>query len=138
MCFSCLLRLRLCLCLAFALPFAARTVPLPCDFAAFTAETAPAFPLCFVAQTLPFPCVSAAPASTQIDDFAKEVDKVCCGSDGAGCLADQPPTTCSAACAITIHQFTAECATTLAVILEPDDPFRLNVMQVCGPCKTLM
>ena len=107
-------------------------------FRCLRSGTARAFPLCFVAQTLPFPCVSAAPASTQIDDFAKEVDKVCCGSNGTGCLADQPPTTCSAACAITIHQFTAECGATLTVILEPDDPFRLNVMQVCGPCKTLM
>ena len=51
---------------------------------------------------------------------------------------------CSAGCAVTIHQFTATCADTLAVILSPSDAFRQNVMQVwprrlspahCSPCK---
>ena len=55
---------------------------------------------------------------------------MCCGSDSTGCVAGQPPTTCSAGCAITVHQFTTECAATLAVFLEEDDPFRQNMMQV--------
>ena len=64
----------------------------------------------------------------EVDDFAKEVDEVCCGRDGSGCPANGQPTTCSAGCAVTIHQFTTDCADTLAVILEPTDSFRQSIV----------
>ena len=63
----------------------------------------------------------------QIDDFAKQVDAMCCGDHNAGCPGGVPPTECSAACAVTIHTFTSECSETLAVILEPDDAFRASI-----------
>lgn len=66
--------------------------------------------------------------AVQVDDFAKEVDDVCCGRDGSNCPNNGTPASCSAGCAVTIHQFTSDCADTLAVVLEPDDPFRLNVI----------
>eukprot|EP01052_Picozoa_sp_SAG31_P005138 SAG31_NODE_222_length_19895_cov_34.907626_3_plen_276_part_00 len=60
-----------------------------------------------------------------VDDLAKEVDGVCCGADGSNCAegADEP-SSCSVACAVSMHQFTTECAETMAVFLTPEDPFR--------------
>ena len=49
-------------------------------------------------------------------------------------MGGQPPATCSASCAVTIHQFTATCAETLAVILEPNDAFRENIMRFESLC----
>ena len=70
----------------------------------------------------------------RVDDFAKEVDSVCCGNDNSGCPAGQPPADCSPGCAVTVHQFMMECSVTLAVILEPDDPFRANLESFEGIC----
>ena len=39
----------------------------------------------------------------RIDDFAKEVDAVCCGANNAGCSDGTPPAACSAGCAVTIR-----------------------------------
>eukprot|EP01050_Picozoa_sp_SAG11_P011709 SAG11_NODE_1258_length_5362_cov_16.457534_3_plen_264_part_00 len=55
----------------------------------------------------------------EIDDFAREVDSVCCGRDGSGCPHNGQPSECSTGCAVTIHQFTTKCSATLAIILKP-------------------
>jgi hypothetical protein len=70
----------------------------------------------------------------QVDDFALAVDRVCCGADGALCPAEGPPTSCSAACAVTFHQFTQTCAATLDRILPTGDRMRADMMSFDSVC----
>ena len=46
----------------------------------------------------------------QVDDFAADVDKVCC--DGGNCGSNGPKK-CTAGCAVAMHQFLRDCKVTL-------------------------
>ena len=63
----------------------------------------------------------------QVDDYAKEVDKICCGKTGAGCRGGSRPKSCSPACTVAMHQFTSDCKDTLGVIMPPNDPRRKDI-----------
>ena len=65
----------------------------------------------------------------EIDDLALEIDRVCCGADGSACPDGNSPDTCTAACAVSFHQFTTTCATTLGHILPEQDPMRVNMVE---------
>ena len=63
----------------------------------------------------------------QMDDIAGDVDILCCGADDSGCPATNTPTagfhtptTCSPACAVAMHSFTAVCGSTLSGFLNQD------------------
>lgn len=53
-----------------------------------------------------------------LDDLAAEVDSICCGEDGSLCAAAQP--VCSAACALSMHDFMVHCGSALETILGGD------------------
>jgi hypothetical protein len=50
-----------------------------------------------------------------IDNYAREVDLVCCG--GKGCIGGHLPSKCSPGCALTYHQFLKNCGPTMKVII---------------------
>jgi hypothetical protein len=60
----------------------------------------------------------------QLDDYSLNVDQLCCGSGGELCPAGQPPSECSPGCALALHSFTTQCASTIESVLQPDDPLR--------------
>eukprot|EP01050_Picozoa_sp_SAG11_P017921 SAG11_NODE_2638_length_3142_cov_17.327637_2_plen_201_part_00 len=62
----------------------------------------------------------------QLDDFAADVDQVCCGRDGTNCP-EGTPSSCSAACAVSLHQFTTKCDATLEIAMPAEDPFRAQI-----------
>ena len=61
----------------------------------------------------------------ELDDLANDVDMICCGDDGANCplAADggaAPPTSCSPACAVSMHEFTTTCGATIQNTMAAD------------------
>ena len=61
----------------------------------------------------------------ELDDLARDVDMICCGEDGANCPAAAdgsavPPSTCSPACAVSMHEFTSACGTAIENTLAGD------------------
>jgi hypothetical protein len=69
-----------------------------------------------------------------VDDFAAQVDSVCCGYDGSDCPDNMPPRSCSLACAVAVHQFTTDCQSTLDIVLPAEDPMRTNLAQFESMC----
>lgn len=60
----------------------------------------------------------------ELDDKAAEVDSICCGSDGRLCASSNgvfnSPRTCTAPCALAMHDFMGQCGGTLQTILGGD------------------
>jgi hypothetical protein len=68
----------------------------------------------------------------QIDDYAADVDRVCC--PGGRCVGGRPPKTCSVGCAVAMHQFGNDCAQTLDLIMPRTDSRRINLIKFQTLC----
>ena len=71
----------------------------------------------------------------KIDDFSNEVDRICCGKDGANCKNGGVPSKCTPGCAVTFNQFTKSCGSTLARIFPAKDPRRATIFAFAAKCK---
>eukprot|EP01043_Picozoa_sp_COSAG02_P011277 COSAG02_NODE_413_length_22830_cov_57.043597_2_plen_261_part_00 len=61
----------------------------------------------------------------EVDDYAGDVDMMCCGADGVNCGADgSPPASCTPACAVSLHQFIATCGDMIMNTLSPDERYQ--------------
>lgn len=63
----------------------------------------------------------------EVDDYAHDVDLVCCGEDGSQCPNGRAPDSCNEGCAISMHQFTTDCAGTLDVVMPSGDDRRTQI-----------
>eukprot|EP01047_Picozoa_sp_COSAG01_P048850 COSAG01_NODE_4788_length_4743_cov_45.744832_2_plen_830_part_00 len=72
----------------------------------------------------------------QIDDYAQQVDHICCGAGGLRCRGGAPPSgKCTAACAVAAHAFATDCSATLKVIMPGvTDPRRLGILRFESGC----
>eukprot|EP01047_Picozoa_sp_COSAG01_P071829 COSAG01_NODE_11257_length_1971_cov_2.328526_2_plen_197_part_00 len=82
------------------------------------------------------PCSRVTQRGPRIDDYAQQVDHICCGPGGSGCRGGAPPTgKCSAACAVAAHAFATDCQKTLQVIMPSvTDPRRLGILRFESRC----
>jgi hypothetical protein len=70
----------------------------------------------------------------EVDDYAADVDAICCGASGSLCPGGVPPNTCSPGCAVAFHQFTTSCAPTLDVIMPVGDARRAQINAFEAAC----
>jgi hypothetical protein len=57
----------------------------------------------------------------EVDDYAGDVDAVCCGATGSMCPGGQAPSVCTPGCAVAMHQFVNDCSETIATIMPTGD-----------------
>ena len=63
-----------------------------------------------------------------MDDYASDVDEICCGKDGKGCPVGKGPAKCTPGCAVALHQFTSDCKGTLKVIMPASNDMRMKAI----------
>jgi hypothetical protein len=70
------------------------------------------------------------------DDYAQQVDHICCGPGGSRCRGGAPPTgTCTPACAVAAHAFATDCQQILRVLMPSvTDPRRLGILRFESSC----
>jgi len=52
-----------------------------------------------------------------LDNYAQDVDEICCGADGSLCEGDAFPAECNPGCTVAFHQFERDCGDALAEIM---------------------
>eukprot|EP01047_Picozoa_sp_COSAG01_P030064 COSAG01_NODE_2083_length_8462_cov_17.020567_6_plen_207_part_00 len=72
----------------------------------------------------------------EINDYAKDVDTICCGGDGSNCPKHKAPAgKCSPGCAMAIHSFVKQCDKTLQVVMPgAHDMRRAAILQFEKTC----
>eukprot|EP01043_Picozoa_sp_COSAG02_P064374 COSAG02_NODE_9391_length_2232_cov_5.085326_1_plen_353_part_10 len=68
----------------------------------------------------------------QIDDWARDVDTICC--DGNACPAGQRPSSCSAGCAVALHAFMSACGAAVELALGAADARTLDIQAFEEDC----
>jgi hypothetical protein len=73
-----------------------------------------------------------------IDDFANDVDVLCCGDSrqSSQCRDGAPPSSCSAQCAVGFRQFTRQCSGALAQVMGSASPQLASIMTFESTCQS--
>eukprot|EP01048_Picozoa_sp_COSAG05_P019088 COSAG05_NODE_2915_length_2512_cov_4.326564_3_plen_319_part_00 len=72
------------------------------------------------------------------DDYSRDVSYVCCGADSSQCPNGAAPDQCSPACAVAFHQFTRDCASTMASVIPDRDPRMAQITDFERACVAVV